>query len=75
MRAARETGSGAVFQLPFTAMDETADLLERPGEPNLILLELAMSGRLDPSRLSVAVGAALARRLRCAGIAAAAPAA
>lgn len=46
--------------LPFTAADETADLLERPGEPNLILLELALGAHLDPGRLRAAVHAALA---------------
>ncbi|MEU3465724.1 hypothetical protein ABZ721_38035 [Streptomyces sp. NPDC006733] len=45
--------------IPFTAVDESADLLERRGEPNLILLELALAGRIDAGRLRAAVGAAL----------------
>jgi NRPS condensation-like uncharacterized protein len=44
----------------FTALDETADLMERRGEPNLIYLELAVSGRLDPDRLRAAVRTAFA---------------
>ncbi|MDJ0347197.1 hypothetical protein QMK19_11735 [Streptomyces sp. H10-C2] len=45
--------------IPFTAVDESADLLERRGEPNLILLELRLAGRLDADRLRAAVGDAL----------------
>ncbi|WP_052441756.1 hypothetical protein [Streptacidiphilus anmyonensis] len=44
----------------FTAVDETADLMERRGEPNLIYLELAVAGRLDPDRLRAAVHTAFA---------------
>jgi NRPS condensation-like uncharacterized protein len=44
----------------FTALDETADLMERRGEPNLIYLELAVAGRLEPDRLRTAVHAAFA---------------
>ncbi|MEU1624399.1 hypothetical protein ABZ746_03440 [Streptomyces sp. NPDC020096] len=46
-------------RLPFSAVDETADLLERRGEPNVILLELAVGGRLDEARLRTAVRDAL----------------
>ncbi|MCQ4084746.1 hypothetical protein NGB36_30285 [Streptomyces sp. RB6PN25] len=45
-------------RLPFTAVDECADLLERRGEPNVILLELAVAGRLDAGRLRAAVDSA-----------------
>ncbi|WP_042377192.1 hypothetical protein [Streptacidiphilus melanogenes] len=44
----------------FTAVDETADLMERRGEPNLIYLELGVAGRLDPERLRAAVHTAFA---------------
>jgi NRPS condensation-like uncharacterized protein len=44
----------------FTALDETADLMERRDEPNLIYLEMAVAGALDPDRLRAAVDAAFA---------------
>ncbi|RAG83735.1 hypothetical protein DN069_20790, partial [Streptacidiphilus pinicola] len=44
----------------FTALDETSDLMERRGEPNLIYLELAVTGRLDVQRLRAAVHTAFA---------------
>ncbi|MEY9875224.1 NRPS condensation-like uncharacterized protein [Streptacidiphilus sp. MAP12-33] len=44
----------------FTAVDETADLMERRGEPNLIYLELAVTGRFDVDRLRAAVRTAFA---------------
>jgi NRPS condensation-like uncharacterized protein len=47
-------------RLAFSAVDEMAELLERPDEPNLILLELAVSGPLDAGRLRTAMRAAAA---------------
>jgi NRPS condensation-like uncharacterized protein len=51
--------NGGAPGIAFSAVDEMAALLERPGEPNLILLELAVSGRLVPDRLRAALNAAL----------------
>ncbi|MGW5715166.1 hypothetical protein ACWEVP_03295 [Amycolatopsis sp. NPDC003865] len=52
--------SGGAVRVPFTLVDELGCWLDRPDEPNCVLLEAEVAGRLDSARLREAVAAALA---------------